>query len=134
MNNERWKRALGVILLVLVGGLGVGLIFRTLVGSSGLYLTPDKVVDHTLQAGEWVMIGGRVEPGSLTRMEQDPLQVRFALTYEGARVWVQYRGILPDLFEEGEDAAVRGHWTFQDELDAVEVLAKHDEEYKPPAP
>jgi cytochrome c-type biogenesis protein CcmE len=49
-----------------------------------------------------------------------------------ADVKVNFNGILPDLFAEGEAAVINGVVTDAGELDASEVLAKHDENYIPP--
>ena len=44
---------------------------------------------------------------------------------------VRYKGILPDLFREGQGIVAEGRWTGQI-FQADEVLAKHDENYMPP--
>jgi cytochrome c-type biogenesis protein CcmE len=45
---------------------------------------------------------------------------------------VEYEGILPDLFDEGQGAVASGVLTEAGMLMATEVLAKHDENYMPP--
>ena len=44
---------------------------------------------------------------------------------------VNYEGILPDLFREGQGVIVKGYLR-NDIFQATEVLAKHDENYMPP--
>ena len=45
---------------------------------------------------------------------------------------VQYTGILPDLFREGQGILVEGQLNAAGVFNATEVLAKHDENYMPP--
>jgi cytochrome c-type biogenesis protein CcmE len=45
---------------------------------------------------------------------------------------VQYTGILPDLFREGQGIVAHGHLQQDRLFVAEEVLAKHDENYMPP--
>ena len=45
---------------------------------------------------------------------------------------MEYEGILPDLFAEGEGVVVTGRLTENGLFMAEEVLAKHDENYMPP--
>ena len=45
---------------------------------------------------------------------------------------IKYEGILPDLFAENAGVVVRGNLTPEGDFLAIEVLAKHDENYMPP--
>jgi cytochrome c-type biogenesis protein CcmE len=60
------------------------------------------------------------------------LQIQFLITDGVAEVKVNFTGILPDLFAEGEAAVINGVVTESGEINASEVLAKHDENYVPP--
>lgn len=77
------------------------------------------------------MPGGMVLPGSIER-EDGSLVVNFKVTDYAAIVDVQYDGILPDLFEEGQGVVVIGKLNDSGLLTADTVLAKHDETYMPP--
>ena len=46
---------------------------------------------------------------------------------------VVYKGILPDLFKEGKGVVAQGKLEGDGSFHASEVLAKHDENYMPPA-
>ena len=62
--------------------------------------------------------------------ESDGLTIRFNITDLSEIVAVSYNGVLPDLFDEGQGVVAEGHirsGIFQ----AVEILAKHDENYMP---
>ena len=69
--------------------------------------------------------------GSVQR-SADSLDVAFVVTDYAANVTVRYRGILPDLFREGQGIVALGRLNDDGELIADEVLAKHDENYMPP--
>jgi cytochrome c-type biogenesis protein CcmE len=60
------------------------------------------------------------------------LKVSFDLVDVGPAVTVQYQGILPDLFREGQGIVATGILEENTLIVAHEVLAKHDEEYMPP--
>lgn len=77
-------------------------------------------------------LGGMVEIGSI-KTSQDGVQTAFTVTDRKATQQVQYTGILPDLFSEGEGVIVTGRLSPEGDLFfAREVLAKHDENYMPP--
>jgi cytochrome c-type biogenesis protein CcmE len=57
--------------------------------------------------------------------------VKFFMTDKQNEILVTYRGVLPNLFREGQGVVVTGKLTDQHMLDATEVLAKHDEKYMP---
>ena len=76
-----------------------------------------------------IRIGGLVETGSLEKSE-DGLMVRFQVTDLQNRVRVKYRGVLPDLFREGQGIVAEGKFA-NGIFNASEVLAKHDETYMP---
>jgi cytochrome c-type biogenesis protein CcmE len=70
-----------------------------------------------------------VEKGSLKR-SSDSLDVTFVVTDFNKAVTITYRGILPDLFREGQGIVALGN--ADGVVVADEVLAKHDEKYMPP--
>jgi cytochrome c-type biogenesis protein CcmE len=76
-------------------------------------------------------MGGLVVPGSFKR-EEGSLSVEFVLTDGGASIRVKYTGLLPDLFKEGQGIITRGRINASGVFSAIEVLAKHDENYMPP--
>jgi cytochrome c-type biogenesis protein CcmE len=60
------------------------------------------------------------------------LAVRFVITDFVEDVEVNYTGILPDLFREGQGIVAQGKLNDKGVFLADEVLAKHDEKYMPP--
>ena len=98
-----------------------------------LFYTPSQMLegDTKPQVGQRLRVGGMVVEGSVRR-DATTLEVEFLVTDTGPTVKVLYRGILPDLFREGQGIVAQGVLLQPDVLQASEVLAKHDEEYMPP--
>jgi cytochrome c-type biogenesis protein CcmE len=78
-----------------------------------------------------VRLGGLVAQGSLQRSSGDQPTTRFKVTDGAACVDVTYKGILPDLFREGQGVVALGNMQPDGVFRASEVLAKHDESYMP---
>jgi cytochrome c-type biogenesis protein CcmE len=93
------------------------------------FYSPSELAEKTLASGSRVRIGGLVEEGSVVR---DPAGgVRFTVTDTAKSVTVDYRGILPDLFREGQGIVAEGVIAGDGSVAADTVLAKHDENYMP---
>ncbi|PAJ74640.1 cytochrome c biogenesis protein CcmE [Pseudoalteromonas sp. NBT06-2] len=137
MNPRRKKRM--VTLLAVVFGLGsaVALVLYALQGNINLFYTPTELIQgkgpekQKPLVGQKLRIGGMVVPGSVKR-DPDSLHVEFKLMDTGPTVKVIYKGILPDLFREGQGIVAQGNLIAPNIIEAFEVLAKHDEEYMPP--
>ncbi|HDY7750238.1 TPA: cytochrome c maturation protein CcmE [Vibrio vulnificus] len=136
MNPRRQKR-LGIILAILIGvSATIGLMIYALNQNMDLFYTPTELVngkdDGTkLEVGQRLRIGGMVVMGSVRR-DPESLKVRFDLADVGPKVTIEYEGILPDLFREGQGIVAQGVLKDATTVEAFEVLAKHDEEYMPP--
>ena len=123
---------------VLVGGMVAGLAAAATlaflaIGENMLwFFTPSQLAAEGPPPGSRIRLGGIVVEGSVRR-EPGELEVRFDLTDHAAAVTVAYRGLLPDLFREGQGIVALGRIDAKGVLQAEEVLAKHDETYMPPA-
>jgi len=121
--------------LVLIGtGVGVLAIAATLVlaalkDSIVFFNSPTDLVDKHIGAGTRIRLGGLVKSGSLVR--GDNLAVQFAVTDGNKEVAVAYRGVLPDLFREGQGVVAEGALDAAGLFRADTILAKHDETYMP---
>jgi cytochrome c-type biogenesis protein CcmE len=100
-------------------------------GNLSYFFSPTEVVEGKSPADRTFRLGGLVENGSLKRTGTD-LTVTFVVTDERHRVPVEYTGILPDLFKEGQGMIAQGRMGPGGIFKADEVLAKHDENYMPP--
>lgn len=138
MTPRRKKRLL--IALVIIIGLGsmTGLVLYALKQNIDLFYTPSQLVEGLgedkikPEIGQRLRIGGLVMPGTVKRNMED-LKVSFVLSDDkGGLVTLEYEGILPDLFREGQGIVAQGVLKSADVIAASEVLAKHDEEYMPP--
>jgi cytochrome c-type biogenesis protein CcmE len=81
--------------------------------------------------GQRLRVGGLVVEGSVVH-DQEELAVSFNLVDTGPTIKVIYKGLLPDLFREGQGIVATGKLVDEYTIMADEVLAKHDEEYMPP--
>ena len=62
----------------------------------------------------------------------DGVTISFRVTDTAASVPVRYRGLLPDLFREGQGVVADGSLDRDGTFVATEILARHDETYMPP--
>lgn len=118
---------------ILVGSIGTaaGLVGFALRQSIDLYMTPQQVVQHSFKEDQTFRLGGMVVNGSVKHAEG--LKVSFVLTDYHAQTAVEYEGILPALFREGQGIVAQGRLNSHGIFVADQVLAKHDANYKPPA-
>lgn len=131
MNPVRKKR-LFIILAILAGvGVAVTLALSALQENINLFYTPTQIAAGEAPEGTRIRAGGLVENGSVSR-SKDSLTVSFRVTDNHETVTIQYQGILPDLFREGQGIVALGRVNADGVMVADEVLAKHDENYMPP--
>ena len=137
--NPRRKSRLSIIILVLAGVvIATTLVLYALRQNIDLFYTPSEVVygkedkaDLKPEVGQRIRVGGMVVAGTVQR-DPKSLKVRFDLNDIGPSISVEYDGILPDLFREGQGIVAQGVLKEPTLLEATEVLAKHDENYVPP--
>jgi|TARA_Y100000590_G_scaffold437334_1_gene558867 cytochrome c-type biogenesis protein CcmE len=127
----RHRRFLGICLVLLSVGLASFFILKSFQDNLLYYLTPSEVIAGKAPNDREFRIGGLVVNGSFYR-ETGSLTSQFVLTDGSASIEVSYKGILPDLFREGQGIIAKGKFNSTDLFLASEVLAKHDENYMPP--
>jgi cytochrome c-type biogenesis protein CcmE len=121
--------------LTLIGGsLGVlavaaALVLFALKDSIVFFNSPTDVVEKHVAPGTRIRLGGLVKPGTVQR--GDNLAVKFEVTDGNKAIAVNYQGILPDLFREGQGVITEGTMEPGGAFKADSVLAKHDERYMP---
>ncbi len=116
---------------VVAVGAGVTLALQAFNDNLVFFFSPTQVAAQEAPMGRTFRLGGVVEPGSVKRLE-DGVTVTFGITDTAKIVPVQYTGILPDLFAEGQGVVAQGKLDEKGVFCASEVLAKHDENYMPP--
>jgi len=121
--------------LVLVGGamavlvVAVALMLNALRDSIVFFNSPSDVVEKHVAAGTRIRLGGLVKTGSLVRGNN--MSVRFEVTDGKNGIPVNYQGVLPDLFREGQGVVAEGALDPNGSFKADSILAKHDETYMP---
>ncbi|TAJ81592.1 cytochrome c maturation protein CcmE [Reyranella sp.] len=121
-------------LWLLIGSLGTlgvaaALVLSALNDNLVFFYSPTQVAEKSLGPDRRFRLGGLVEAGSV---QKDGQIVRFTVTDTNKTIAVVYRGILPDLFREGQGVIAEGALGSDGVFAAREVLAKHDENYMPP--
>jgi len=129
--KPRTKRALAI-----GGGLATLAVAATLVlnafqSNLVFFFSPSQIAADEAPRDRAFRVGGMVEEGSLER-EADGLTVHFVVTDTAKTVPVTYKGMLPDLFQEGKGVVAQGRLGSDGIFRADQVLAKHDENYMPP--
>ena len=126
--TRRGRRAAIVGTSGLVLALSLGLALYAMRDTIVFFRSPSEIVAAP-KPGLRVRLGGLVETGSVARGTDQ--RVDFAVTDGAASVKVHYRGLLPDLFREGQGVVAEGALGTDGRFLAATVLARHDETYMP---
>lgn len=130
---NRNRRLLWIAILGVMLATGLFLVFQALSENTQFFENPSDVVAEGFEPrSEVFKIGGLVADGTV---ETQGLTTKFRIDdfeREMAKpIFVTYTGALPDLFREGQGVVISGRLTSPTTFQAVEVLAKHDENYQP---
>lgn len=131
MTPTRKRRLMMVALIVLGVGTAAALALTAFNKNLMFFFSPSQVAAGEAPTNRSFRVGGMVKEKSLTR-DQDGLTVRFVVHDNAKEVTIAYKGILPDLFREGQGIVAQGKLNSEGLFVAAEVLAKHDENYMPP--
>jgi cytochrome c-type biogenesis protein CcmE len=129
--NKRSRRK--VLVLAIVFGVAVSTVLGLTAFEENLlyFYSPTQVKSGEAPQAHTFRVGGLVVDGSVERAP-DSLTVQFDVTDNEEIMTVEYTGILPDLFREGQGIVAMGSFNTSGRFVADEVLAKHDEKYMPP--
>ena len=130
MNAKKRRRLYFAAALVLAGAGGAALVLTALRNNVQYFNSPSDIIARHVAPGVFFRVGGLVEKGSVSH-DRNGL-VRFKVTDGRNTVPVEYTGVLPDLFREGQGVIATGALSPDGIFVANEVLAKHDEKYMPP--
>ena len=127
----RGKKTGFLVSMLMVGGalsyLALGNFGENLV----YFFTPSEVKAFTPEYYQKkIRIGGMVVKGSV-KSHPDPVGLSFELTDGAATIPINFEGIPPDLFKEGQGAVVEGYWTVNHQFRSNLIMAKHSEDYMP---
>ncbi len=121
--------------LTLIGVAGsvlavaLGLVLYAMNDTIVFFNSPADIQAKGVQPGTRIRLGGLVKEGSVQRGADQ--QITFEVMDAEAVVKVNYKGLLPDLFREGQGIVAEGILEGPSVFRADSVLAKHDENYMP---
>lgn len=134
---RKTRRLYFILFIMTCTGLAAALALYALRENVAFFYTPREVKAFQAQGsalvapGHVFRLGGLVLKGSLTKPDKN-LMIRFTVTDTVAEQAVEYTGILPDLFREGQGVVATGSLDGKGLFQATQMLAKHDEKYMPP--
>ena len=131
MTPTRKRRLIAVVLILAGVSIASTIAFYSLQENMLYFQSPSDLAMQPIPPGRQFRLGGLVKPGTVVRQEGG-LATQFVVTDGPKEVLVEYVGILPDLFREGQGVIARGSLDDAGMFAASEVLAKHDENYMPP--
>lgn len=131
MKPARRQRLILISVMVIGIAIAVGFALKSFNENLMYFFSTTDVMAGKAPKDALFRLGGMVVKGSVER-PGDGLTVHFKLTDYSKEVTVEYTGILPDLFREGQGIVANGKLDGRGVFVAEEVLAKHDENYMPP--
>ena len=135
MGKSQKQRLVFIVLGLVISGLAVFFAKDALRKEASLFQSPEEIAKTPPQerAGEQLRIGGLVNEGSVHTASDGGFY--FVISDFQSEIKIYYKGLLPDLFREGQGVYVEGAFDNKGDIFiATEVLAKHDEKYTPPLP
>ena len=125
----RYQRLLIILVSLLMIIVAVFLILYNTRENISYFYTPSEVDFSKININKKMRLGGYVEVDSFTKLSSSSF--KFKITDEKKSINVNYIGILPDLFREGQGAVIEGYFENKEMFNATTVFAKHDENYMP---
>jgi cytochrome c-type biogenesis protein CcmE len=130
MNARKKRRLAFAIALVVAGGGAAALVLTALNDNVVYFYSPSDVAAKHIAPGTMFRIGGLVQAKSVKH--GTGASIGFVVTDGRINLPVEYEGVLPALFREGQGVVATGSLTTNGIFSATEILAKHDEKYMPP--
>ena len=134
--KPKTKRLITLSSSLFLFGVGCIILFYNLRGNLVFFYSPTELLEKSDINSQKVRLGGMVKKESIFKemVLEDNFKIQkitFVITDFKNEVQVNYKGILPDLFKEGQGVVVEGNYE-DNSFNAISVLAKHDENYMPP--
>ncbi|MGN7619100.1 MAG: cytochrome c maturation protein CcmE [Ehrlichia sp.] len=127
--KRKYKRLLFTVVTLVVFGVLIVIVLGKLKSNISFFYTPTEVLSKAMYPSRSdIRIGGMVISGS---MEKHHDFISFYITDLEKQIKVVYKGILPPLFSEGSWVVAKGKVVDDESFVANEILAKHDENYRP---
>ena len=135
-NTSSPKRRLPLSFLlagIAILGAVIYLVFANTQASSVYYLTVSELKHCSTCTTQSVRVAGVVQAGSIARDDQKQI-VNFVITQGTDALRVTYSGIVPDIFREGIEVVVEGHYSSQGPFQAQTLLAKCPSKFQAATP
>ena len=129
--RRKQNRIYAVVGILVAASLGAFLVLKAFEENIRFFVTPSDLKVMEYDANTQFRLGGLIELGSIQKQDGS-LLVKFRVTDGGDTIDVEYEGLLPDLFKEGQGVVAEGIINADGVFIADTVLAKHDENYMPP--
>ena len=127
--NKNVKKRIIFFLISVITFLIIGqYIFKSLRKNTVYFFTPSELFILSEIPRGTIRIGGMVKKNSLNKKNNT---YQFIITDFKQEAKVEYVGVLPNLFVEGQGAVIEGKLIDRLSLKAENILAKHDEKYMP---
>ena len=125
----RYQRLILIILtLIMITFAVMPILYNTKENISYFYI-PSELNSSNIEKNKQIRIGGFVEKNSFSKISASSFI--FKITDNKNSIKVNFNGILPDLFREGQGAVIEGYFENEKTFNAIRVFAKHDENYMP---
>ena len=123
-------RAFFILLVFFALILSAFLVIKSLEENVVYFKSPTEIKNLTeLKNKEKIRVGGMVKMNSIKINETE---INFIITDFKNELIVNFKGSVPNLFEEGKGVVAEGFIEDRNYFKATKILAKHDENYMPP--
>ena len=122
-------RAFFILLIFLSVALIIFLAFKALEENVVYFKSPTEIKNLPELETNKIRVGGMVKKNSIITNESE---INFIITDYKNELAVSFKGLVPNLFQEGKGVVAEGFLKDRSYLKAVKILAKHDENYMPP--
>ncbi|MDX2113594.1 MAG: cytochrome c maturation protein CcmE [Alphaproteobacteria bacterium] len=127
--KAKHQRLIFVVASVVLLCAAVLLSLRAFSENLVFFYSPADLPGKTISANQKIRIGGLIDHGSIIRHGGD--RISFTVSDGKASLQVDYQGLLPNLFREGQGAIAEGYLRSPNLFAAERILTKHDENYMP---
>ncbi len=125
----RFQRLILILLTLIILGTALLLILFNTKQNIVFFYTPTELLKNNISLDKKVRIGGYVKESSFIKRSLN--EYEFKITDKTNELLVLYKGILPDLFREGQGTVIEGILNDDNDIVASKIYAKHDENYMP---
>ena len=123
-------RFLFIVLILITLILTAFLVLKSIEENVVYFQSPTEIKALSELDKKKIRVGGMVKKNSISINSSE---VKFVITDFKNEINVTYTGAIPNLFEEGKGVVAEGVLNDRNFFSASKILAKHDENYMPPA-